>query len=436
MTYSGIICTLEHVRAHPDADRIKLATAAGSQVVIGLNHQDGELGIYFDTDGQLSDEYCQANDLYPRMEDGKKAGGFIDQKNRRIRSQKFRGEKSEGLWMPISSLAFTGDISTLKVGDRIESLNGVLICNKYFTPQTLRAMSKVKAVKTTKCPHFKKHVDTEKWKHFKGTLRVGDMLYFTEKLHGTSGRYANTLVRRDPPKGLWNKLKEWVRPQPEFEYRHMVGSRNVIITEETGPGFYDGHDFRHAVLEKNGIVGKLNEGETLYFEIVGYDHNGKTIMASQNIKSYKKDFPEIYEKYGDTISYTYGQPLGTCQMYVYAITHDLSDGTHMQLSWPQVKRRCRELGINHVPERNIGLATIYTAKHVIDQLDQQAIPKALDSLSFEQSCFEGQFAEGICIRVERVDGTIEFVKLKNFSFGVFEGFQRLDDNFVDMEESS
>lgn len=39
--------------------------------------------------------------------------------------------KSDGLFMPLSSLADFTDISQLKEGDTITQLNGVTICEKY-----------------------------------------------------------------------------------------------------------------------------------------------------------------------------------------------------------------------------------------------------------------------------------------------------------------
>lgn len=45
--YNAIITRVRNVSAFPDADRLLLATCVGNQVVIGLNHVEDELGIYF-----------------------------------------------------------------------------------------------------------------------------------------------------------------------------------------------------------------------------------------------------------------------------------------------------------------------------------------------------------------------------------------------------
>ena len=47
MAYNAIITKLKNVRTFPGADRLMLATCVGNQVVIGLDHLEDELGIYF-----------------------------------------------------------------------------------------------------------------------------------------------------------------------------------------------------------------------------------------------------------------------------------------------------------------------------------------------------------------------------------------------------
>lgn len=51
--YQAIVSSLKNVREHPNADRLKLADIRGVQVVVGLNAQEGDLGIFFPEDGRL-----------------------------------------------------------------------------------------------------------------------------------------------------------------------------------------------------------------------------------------------------------------------------------------------------------------------------------------------------------------------------------------------
>ena len=52
MSYKAIVTRLSNVRPHPNADRVKLATCHGNQVVIGLDSNEGDLGVYFPSDGK------------------------------------------------------------------------------------------------------------------------------------------------------------------------------------------------------------------------------------------------------------------------------------------------------------------------------------------------------------------------------------------------
>ena len=92
------------------------------------------MGVYFPVDGQLSERFCQVNDLVRRKdpETGKNIGGYMEPDKRNIKAIKLRGEKSDGLYMPITSLADFCKISDLKVGDTVDTVNGELICQKYI----------------------------------------------------------------------------------------------------------------------------------------------------------------------------------------------------------------------------------------------------------------------------------------------------------------
>ena len=137
--YCGYVTTLKNVRPHPNADKMKLADCFGNTVCVGLNAVEGEIVIYFPTDGQLSVEYCAKNDLVRRKdENGNPAGGYLDPDKRNIKAIKLRGEKSDGLIMPLSSLGYCYEppnrptLDDLHVGDNIPIVNGHEICEKYI----------------------------------------------------------------------------------------------------------------------------------------------------------------------------------------------------------------------------------------------------------------------------------------------------------------
>ena len=129
--YKAIITPIVNIRNHPNGDYINLGTASGYQVIIGKDTKEGVLGVFFPTDGQLSHEMCVNNSLYStNPKTGKKMGGFFG-KNRKVRAQRFRGEISEGFWMPLSGLIWTGiDLSKLEKDYEFTELNEKLVTDE------------------------------------------------------------------------------------------------------------------------------------------------------------------------------------------------------------------------------------------------------------------------------------------------------------------
>lgn len=61
--YNAYVTKLKNVRPHSNADRMLLADCFGNTICVGLDAKDGDIGIYFPTDGQLSVEYAEKNNL-------------------------------------------------------------------------------------------------------------------------------------------------------------------------------------------------------------------------------------------------------------------------------------------------------------------------------------------------------------------------------------
>ena len=425
MTYEAIISRAS-TRVHPNANALQLADVNGYTIVIGLDVPDGTVGVFFPCDGQLSPEFAEANDLIQRTDPdtGERKGGYFAA-NRRVRSQRLRGEKSEGFWTTLDSLAFTGyDISQLKEGDKFDSLNGVPICNKYYTPATIKQMNARKnTTRKNKC--FPKHVETEKLQYEVDSILPGSIIYITEKLHGTSGRYA--YVRDEVEvKPSWFKRLFGAKPKVTNEYDFLVGTRNMILGKSDVPSFYGSEEFRVRVGDKmkklDGSVA-LNKGEVIYGEIVGYTHTGASIMGEHDAS----DLKEIKKLYGKRITYKYGNIPGACEFYVYRIAQVNDDGESIDLPWPQVKKRCRNLGLKTVPE-------IYDS--FINSRNNDLISIAEDIMEGPSLLDASHLREGVVFRVESPDGNISYLKSKSFTFGVLEGYIKQSDDYVDIEEVS
>lgn len=418
MSYKAVVSRI-HTRPHPNADRLQLGTAASCQVVTSLDVQDGELGIFFPPDGQLSHDFCVANNLYnasaraelslPEVE----KPGYFD-KNRRVRAQAFRGVKSEGIWMPLSSLAYIEPAvdKLLHDGDQVDVLCGVQFCEKYYTPATRRAMRSGQVKVRKDNPMFPKHADTMQFR-FLADLPEDSVVYITEKLHGTSGRYG--LVLDEQPRTFWQRLfrrpatKAWV---------YLNGSRNVTLEKTSGPGFYGTNDFRY-----NAVANlELRKGEVLFFEIVGYVSDETPIMPAQDTAK----LPELAKTYGKKMAYTYGCEAGEIDVFVYKILQLNEDGHGYELSWNQLRQRCDQLGLKVVP----------LLMSPLTMQSKDTLQAEVERLAEGSSMVDPRhIREGVVVRIESPLGT-QHVKEKSFAFKVLEGIVKDKADYVDLEEVS
>lgn len=192
--YCAYVTRIRNLRKHTNADRLLCGECFGNTVIVDLGTEPDQLGVYFPTDGKLGIEFAQKNDLLRRKDqNGNPAGGYLDPEKRNIKALKLRGEKSDGLFLPLSSLKDFTDISKLKEGDTISILNGVTICEKYI-PKASRSHSggiggnRVRKKHDPISPLFTEHSDTEQLAYNLSAFRPGDLIEITLKMHGTSQR--------------------------------------------------------------------------------------------------------------------------------------------------------------------------------------------------------------------------------------------------------
>lgn len=418
--YCGYVTRLKNVRKHPNADRLVLADVFDSTVVVGQNSKDGDIVIYFPTDGQLSKEYCEYNNLVRKKdENGNNIGGFLDPDKRNIKAIKLRGERSDGLVMPLESLDYISKHlkDTLVVGDQITVLDGQEICKKYIPRTKVRttgnAPTKRQKRKANEFPLFEEHRDTEQLDYNVDNFKAGELITLTLKMHGTSGRTAFL------PSAGKNKIEHFIfKLFPR--YRYVTGTRRVVLQQFETDGYYGDNAFRakyHRLLE-----GKLKKGETIYYEIVGWVNDTTSIMAQGNNK--KVNDKEFTKTYGETTTFSYGCKQGENQIYVYRMTMTTPDGEVVEYPWSLVKRRCEEMGINHVMELD---RFIYTTKEDL----YERVNKWLD---IPDPIGKTHVAEGVVARLEDKPIFTAFKK-KGFYFKVLEGLIKDEAIAPDLEES-
>lgn len=424
MTYKAIVSKI-HVRPLAGADCLQIGSCGAYQVIVGIDIQDGELGVFFESDGQLSEEFAKANDLVRRKnDDGTPAGGMFEE-NRRVKAIKLRGAKSEGYWCPLRCFEYTGRTTSLVEGYQFDELNGHLICGKYVTKATSERRGK-QPKRQRDNPMFHKHVDTGMFRRESQHIPADSICYLTEKIHGTSFRLGNVLDDEPIKRGrLWGWLSALIGlPQTRKAWRHLIGSRNVIVEHRDGDGFYGKEDFRRKCVE--GIA--LHKGEIVYGEIVGYTEGNAPIMAPQSTAGLKDK--TINARFGSVIEYTYSCHPGQCKTFVYRITQSDEDGHVVELSWPQVKRRCRDLGLAVVPELCSPIIGVDGLAAIVDAFTETA-----DNQPHESSLDNRHIREGVVVRWESEHGT-GWLKNKAFAFGVMEGYLKDSADYVDAEESA
>lgn len=370
--HCGYVVKVDKLRPHGNADRLQIATFFGNDTCVGLNTVPGEIGIYFPTGLQLSVEYCDANNLVRKKdENGNNIGGYMDPDKRNVTAVRLRGERSDGLYMPLSSLVFTGvNMDDLNVGDTIDIVNGVEICRKYIPRGNKRVGrpndgNRTRKKKVPVAPLFSEHADTEQLAYNLGVFRPGDQVEVTLKMHGTSQRtgYLPTL------KGYKRNLLDFILRRegtPIYDWGYVTGTRRTVLENYEG-GYYGDNEFREQ--HSKVFEGKLHKGETVYYEVVGFTNTGTPIMgSSSNAKVNDKDF---IKQYGDTTVFSYGcEPTGKkimygidengdkfgieqdtpqSDMYVYRMTTTNEDGDVVEYTPDFMRYRCEQMGVKCVP---------------------------------------------------------------------------------------
>ena len=444
--HCGYVVKVEHLRPHSNADRLQVATFFGNDTIVDLNVHEGMMGIYFPVDLQLSERFCAVNDLVRRKdENGKQCGGYLEPGKRNIRAIKLRGEKSDGLFLPLTCLADFCTISDLNVGDRIDVVNGEEICCKYI-PRT-NAMMRAhgahapRKAKVNIAPTFYEHVDTEQLAYNLAAFKPGDLVQLTLKMHGTSGRTGYLPLLHT--KHTWFDKLFHRHGKDYYEYGYITGTRRVVLTGERTGGFYESDDFRHAMAAK--FEGKLHKGEVVYYEIVGFQgFDGAPIMAE--VQNSKVKDPAFTKMYGDTTTFSYGckqvcdyeDTPPCCEVYVYRMTMVNEDGDVVEYSPDQIRLRCEQMGVNYVMEFD----RFFVPDHVPGlHGDYVPVDPGEYVLRRVEQYFDGpdpigmiHVREGVVARICN-RSKFEVYKHKNFSFKVLEGIAKDEATAPDLEEA-
>lgn len=391
--YNAYVTRIKNLRKHPNADRLQLGECFGNTVCVSLEYVDNQLGIYFPCDGQLSVEFAEANNLLRKKDDaGNNCGGYMDPNKRNVTAIRLRGEKSDGLFLPLTCLETFGDVSTLKEGDVINTFNGHEICCKYIPRRSHRQGhvsdgNRTRKKKVDVAPLFAEHADTEQLAYNLGAFKPGDEIEITLKMHGTSQRTGYLPVF----KGYKRTFKDWLLRRdgkPIYDWGYVSGTRRTVLDNYDG-GYYGSNEFREQ--HSKTFEGKLWKGETVYYEVVGFTHTGAPIMAEGNNEKLGKDF---VKQYGKTTVFSYGcGPVGESfkheyadcwdgvnvrefrpqsDIYVYRMTMTNEDGAVVEYTPDFMRYRCEQMDVKTVPVMWKGIIPAHTGDAAAIRLGQDA----------------------------------------------------------------
>ena len=475
MAYTAFVTRLKNVHKHPNADRLQIGECFGNAVVVSMEYTDNQLGIYFPSDGKLSVEFAEANNLLRKKdENGNNIGGYMDPEKRNVTAIKLRGERSDGLFLPLESLKDFGDITTLTEGTKIDVWNGHLICEKYIPTKQNRTGSVTAGNRTRKkrapvAPLFTEHADTEQLAYNLGAFKTGDLIEISLKMHGTSQRTAYLPVFQGYSDSYACQFSNAVRRlfgkeekhdgKPIYDWGYVSGTRRVVLDNFEG-GFYGSNEFREQ--HSKFFEGKLLKGEEVYYEVVGFTHTGAPIMSTaSNKKLNDKDF---VKQYGDTTVFSYGctpdgkktlygyddngafsleQSCPQSDMYVYRMTMTNEDGDVVEYTPDYMRYRCEQMGVKTVDV----LEKFYIPADKLLQSSEDGSPVWVPVnpgeyvMEMAEKHYDGpdpvgktHIREGVVVRIINRPKFCAY-KHKNWFFKALEGLVKVEADAPDMEEA-
>ena len=456
--HNGFVVEVRELRPHENADRLQIATFFRQDVCVGLDTKVGDIGVFFPCDIQLALDFCVNNNLLRVMPDGTKGPGYMDPDKRNVKAIRLRGEKSSGVYLPIACLAYTGvDLSTLKPGDKITTVNGVEVCKKYIPKRQHASVgggagSRVKRrAKRSVAPTFYEHKDTEQLAYNASAFKPGDDIEITLKIHGTSQRTAYVPVLKDncyethslikgfllkhmPQKFVDKYAEKW--GEPVYDYDYISGTRRTVMDTFEG-GFYGSNEFRAQYHDY--FKGKLWKGETIYYEVAGFTHTGQPIMAKVSNKGVNdKNFVKMY---GDHTTFSYGcEPDGLPEkrshMWVYRMTMTNPDGEVVEYTPDFMRDRCEQMAVDCVPLFWSGRIPDHPASKEDDTISagDWVLNKAELFYDGPDLIDPRHVREGVVVRILNRPNFTAY-KHKNHNFKVIEGIAKDVAEAPDMEEA-
>jgi hypothetical protein len=296
--------------------------------------------------------------------------------------------------------------------------------------------NKTRKKKAPVAPLFAEHADTEQLAYNLGAFKSGDEIEITLKMHGTSQRTGYLPVFKKYKRSLIDKILRR-EGKPIYDWGYVSGTRRTVLENFEG-GYYGSNEFREA--HSKFFEGKLNKGEEIFYEVVGYTHTGAPIMASgDNKKLNDKDF---VKQYGENTVFSYG-----CKsivsidcddlqsdIYVYRMTMTNEDGFTVEYSPDFMRYRCEQMGVKTVPVFTNFILHDYDLE--MDTRTPGEIVKDVAEKYYDGPDPIGKthIREGVVVRIVNRPKFCAY-KHKNWYFKALEGIVKVEAETPDMEEA-
>lgn len=384
---------LINIRPIEGADKIVSADVSVNgviitQVVTGIDTVEDQPIVYFDSNMCLSEAVLEK---YPIL------GNYLS-KNGRVKVVKLKGCISNGLAVEYDKFKVWDKHLRFKEGDSFLSINGTEICKKYVpvikVSETNGKSGKKGKVQSRMIPgQFNFHIDTAQFFRNVKSVSPTDIISISRKFHGTSFIVSKCLVKKRL--SLLDKIAKKIGVNViDTEYADIAASRTVVKNGTlTDSGFYK-EDIWTDIKDKY-FKDKLQPGETIYGEAVGYLKSGKFIQ---------KD-------------YSYGCNNSEYKILVYRITKTDISGNIVELGWQAMKDRCKELNVPVVTEYYFGKASDLFDIPKDDPEWNIEFAKKIKETYLEKNaddCGKKVPDEGVVIRIE--SGKINVFKAKSDLF--------------------
>lgn len=393
------------------AKTIQHAIILGNPVIVGKDTKIDDIGLFFPVETKLSKDFLSFNNLYKDRALNKDTtkSGFFENSGRVRCCKMINGKyKSMGFFIPLHSLNYLGILS-FNIGDDFNSIDGVLICEKYIiagkenTGQSERGKKKNKqAVKVSRVieNQYRLMNDIGMLAKEVNQINPDDIISISSKYHGTSWAVGNVLVKKTMPK--WKqKISHWFGFSKQTDYDIIYSSRKVIKNAfvNANPTPFYGMDLWGEIA--TSIKHLIPKGITLYGEAVGFLPTGRAIQEANGV------------------AFDYGCAPKTYKLLVYRITSTNADGKVTEFSWGQITDFCRTYGFEMPNTFFYGKAKDYFPQIPVNQHWHENFLGLLNSTFMLDAdcpyCNSKVPEEGIVLSVDNLFERRSY-KLKNFRF--------------------